>query len=449
MRGVPSLLIGYVRMRGGMDRSFGVKVLVIAAGALALRIFFTVVVNPQVPAIGDFYHYHDLANTIAMGHGYVVPGSVETGHAVPTAGHPPLWPELLSIVSRLGGDGAPVGQHGLDGYTAHRLTGGLVGAATVIAIGYLGRRAGGTGVGLLAAGLAAVYPILIAADESLMPETLLGLCVAISMLIAYRMLDAPSAWWAFALGLAIGVSSLARSEALVLLPVLALPVVWRRAVPGRLVAVRSGVACLGVIVAIAPWTIRNWARFDQLVIGSTNSGSVISGANCDDTYSGRDIGLWHFPCVGPSHPNEAEASALQRKRGYEYARDHAGRLPIVMTARVLRSFDLYQPWRGTTMNEGRTVTMARIGLVAYWLLLPLAVAGAVMLRRRREPLRVLLAPVLLVVLSSALGWGTTRFRHPAEIAIVLLAAVALSGAFAAVRAHRERVSAEAAAPRPT
>ena len=49
--------------------------------------------------------------------------------------------------------------------------------------------------------------------------------------------------------------------------------------------------------------------------------------------------------------------------------------------------------------------------------------------RRHAPLRVLLAPVLLVTIVSALGWGITRFRHAAEVSIVILAAVALSALY--------------------
>jgi hypothetical protein len=96
---------------------------------------------------------------------------------------------------------------------------------------------------------------------------------------------------------------------------------------------------------------------------------------------------------------------------------------------VLRTWDFYDPWEAVAFNEGRDRTVSRIGLVVYWLLFPLAVAGAVLLARRRAPLRILLAPVLMVTIISATGWGITRFRHAAEISIVILAAVALSAAY--------------------
>jgi hypothetical protein len=57
---------------------------------------------------------------------------------------------------------------------------------------------------------------------------------------------------------------------------------------------------------------------------------------------------------------------------------------------------------------------------------PLAVAGAVVLRRRGERLWLLAAPVLLVTLVAATSYGSTRFRVAAEIPIVVLGSVALA-----------------------
>jgi 4-amino-4-deoxy-L-arabinose transferase-like glycosyltransferase len=427
-------------MGKGADRTFALRLLLIAAAGLALRVLYTVVLDPHQTGIGDFYHYHDLANTIADGYGYVDPGSVLAGHAMPTAGHPPLWPELLSVVSRLGGSGAPVHSFGSHGYIAHRLTGGFVGTGTLIAIGYLGRRAAGPRVGLIAAGIGALYPVLIAADGSMMSETLFGFCVAISLLIAYRLLDNPNGWWALALGLAIGVSSLARSEGLLLLPILGIAAVWKNGTPG-FVATRFVIVFVGFAIAIAPWTIRNTLRFDRLVIGSNNSGSVVAGANCHETYYGKYTGLWSLRCVGAQGPNEAEAAAEQRHRAIDYASGHLSRLPVVLSVRLLRTFDLYQPWSTVLLNEGRPATASRIGLVCYWMLLPLAIVGLIVLRQRGVMLRILLAPVFLVIVSTLMGWGLTRFRHPAEITIVIFAAVAIS-------AGLDRISSARSGPSP-
>ncbi len=185
------------------------------------------------------------------------------------------------------------------------------------------------------------------------------------------------------------------------------------------------------LLVLVPWLARNWAEFGQPVL-STNSGSLAYGANCDAAYYSRQIGSW--PCypratVTPTH-DEADVSDDLRDTGLTYAHDHAGRIPAVVAVRVLRSFDLWSPARATRFEADigdRDVNVYRVGVAMYYLLLPLAIAGAVMLRRRGEPIGILLAPFALVVAISILGYGTPRFRVPAEIPLVVLAAVALSG----------------------
>jgi 4-amino-4-deoxy-L-arabinose transferase-like glycosyltransferase len=416
------------------DRAFTLRLFAIAAGALLLRVLYVTVLDPHQKGYGDFYYFHDVANAIADGYGHVDPGSLLAGHPVATAAHPPLWPELLSLVSRLGGSGAPIGTKGPNGFIAHRLTGGLVGTGTVVVIGYLARRVAGPRVGLVAAAIAAVYPVLIAADGSLMSESLFGLVVAIGMVLAYRLRDEPQAWLAVALGVVIGLASLVRSEGLILIALLAVPVVWNRRIPLHTVLSRLALVCVGVTLAIGPWTIRNSVRVHALVLGSTQQGALLAGANNHRTYYTDHIGWWDYFSLGPPGPgNEAQVSDRMRRKGTEYALAHAGRLPVVAAVRVLRTWDLYQPRSAMAINEGRDVTVSRIGLVFYWLLLPLAVLGAVALRVRHTPLRVLVAPVWLVTIVSAVGWGTTRFRHPAEISVVIFAAIGLTEGLDRVR----------------
>jgi hypothetical protein len=76
--------------------------------------------------------------------------------------------------------------------------------------------------------------------------------------------------------------------------------------------------------------------------------------------------------------------------------------------------------------EGRWVRADQAGVAVYYLLMPLAIAGGFLLRRRRPDLLVLLAPVALVVVLSLIGYGIPRFRAPAEVTIVVLAALAIS-----------------------
>jgi CHASE2 domain-containing sensor protein len=77
----------------------------------------------------------------------------------------------------------------------------------------------------------------------------------------------------------------------------------------------------------------------------------------------------------------------------------------------------------------RHVDAQRAAMVSLYLLAPFAVGGAVVLRRRREPLRVLIVPLVFVTLVAALSYGSTRFRVAAEPAIVVLASVGVASAW--------------------
>ena len=397
-------------------RRFHWILLGIAAAAVTIRLVYIYVLSPDVRGVGDWYYFHWQANLIASGHGFIEPFSyMFGGESFPSASHPPLWTVLLAAVSKLG-------------FThphAHRAVGAVVGGATVFVLGLLGRRVAGERVGLVAACVGAAYPLFIAADGSLMSESLYGLLVALTLLAAYRLHDRGDRTSAVLLGLAIGFACLVRTEALFFIPLLVVPVGWRL---GRDRAWNIGLACLAALIVVTPWTIRNWSVFGRPVAISTNGPAVLKGANCAKTYGGVDIGYWRLDCIGFTPEdvrNEAKTGVRFTKEALGYIGDHVTELPPVLAARVLRTWDLYQPARMVAFAEGRSLNAERAGIVVYYGLMLLAIWGVVVLRRRREPLWILLMPAVMVTIVS-LGWyGVPRFRHAFEIPLVVLASLAL------------------------
>jgi hypothetical protein len=224
---------------------------------------------------------------------------------------------------------------------------------------------------------------------------------------------------------------------------------------------RFGWACLATVVVLAPWTIRSSIALGEPVLGGTTSGGLFAGANCHLTYYGSAIGDWRFQCLklnpGP-RGNEAQKEDFWRNQGIDYAKDHLGRLPVVVGARILRAWDLYSPSQAQFVAEveGRPTWTSQLGLVMYYPILALAVCGVIVLRQRKRMLWILLAPPVLVTITCAIGFGLTRYRMPAEPSLLVLAAVAVDAfirqrAAAAVRpsvasrrqgaASRARVSA--------
>jgi 4-amino-4-deoxy-L-arabinose transferase-like glycosyltransferase len=396
-------------------RGFRGWLLGIVAVGVALRLVHVLAIAPSTAIFSDGFFFHWVGKAVADGHGYVNPAEFFfKGNSVPTATHPPLYTLVIAAATKLG----------ITGDEAQRSLGCIFGAGTIAVIGLLGRRVAGPRAGLVAAAIAACYPLLIAADGALMSETLYSLLIGLALIAAYRVRDDPGWRRAAVLGVVIGLAALTRAEALLLLPLLALPAAWRR---WRLL----GAVVLATVVVVAPWTVRNWTTFDRPVLISTNDGVTLAGSNCAATYHGRDLGSFDTGCIGPARfpANEARQAAQYRSDATSYAGDHLGRVPVVIGARILRVWGLYQPTRLAYDAQNRRLAVQEAGVLFSYALIPFAVFGAVMLRRRGEPLFVLLAPVLLVTITCALTYGGLRLRQAAEVPLVVLAAIGMVAAW--------------------
>jgi 4-amino-4-deoxy-L-arabinose transferase-like glycosyltransferase len=401
----------------------------IAVGGLVLRLIYAYVIVKSRPLLGDALEFQQQANLLASGHGLIEPQVWFAQHiARPSADKPPVYPLLEAVISLVGGRT----------WAWHDIVDLVAGTATIWVTGLLGHAVGegrwrgghGTGasgssargarLGLIAAGIAAVYPLLIAADGSLRSESLFALFVTLSLLCALRLREAPSARRAITLGFVIALAALTRSEGLLLVALLPFGLAgWRR-------GLTSVAAC---VVVLSPWLVHCWVTFGQPVLISTNVGGLLAGANCPQTYHGPLLGQWDLACLPPAtHANEAVESDHLRDVGLRYARDHAGRLPVVIIARVGRSFELFLPqqqWAMEAFFEGRNEKVEEAGVLVYYVVALLAIPGTVLLWRRRGPWRILLSPLVPVIFVSVTGYGFTRFRVGAEPALIVLAAVTL------------------------
>jgi 4-amino-4-deoxy-L-arabinose transferase-like glycosyltransferase len=412
-----------------LPRNFGARLALAVLAGLIVRLLYVALFARKIALFGDAVTYHEWAQTIANGTGWVKVPHAELGlyHVAPepSAEHPPLFSLVLAGFWKLG----------VHTYTAQKLVVCFIGASTVAFTGLAGREAGGERVGLIAAGIAAVYPFLWVADGSLLAESLYAACMAASLWLALRFLRTRSLADAGWLGVAVGLAALSRGEAVLLVLLLLLPLAWKDR------SFKAGALMLaGFALVVAPWTARNFAKFEQPVLVSTNSNSVFAGANCDPVYHGDLIGLWSFSCYGEVKPGDESQEAVEyRRQGFDYARDHAGRVPLVAAIRLGRVWDLYRPLQQVQYEflEGRSRWASRAGLVLYYPTLILAIAGVVVLRRRRFPVWPFLAFALTVSIVALSVYGITRFRIAAEPALIVLAAVTVDFA---LRRRAERRS---------
>ncbi len=420
-----------------LGRRFLLGLAAITGFGLVVRVVYVLAVTQynKNPIYDEFY-YVGQSVRLADGHGFTVP---IVGGA--SALHPPLTVLVVTPATWL--FGVPVGA------VPQRITMALLGAVAVGVIGWLGAVVAGPRVGLIAAFLAAVYPNLWIPSGIVMSETLAVLITALLLIATYRMLGHPSWVSAVLLGLGCGAAALTRSELALFVLLLLIPAVLvTRGLTGR---ARLGLGALGVVVAtlvVAPWIVRNLATFHDPTYLSTGDGGLLLGANCDPTYSGSLIGYWSLPCsvAVADSKDPSVLSARQDHAARQYIGHHLDRLPLVIAAREGRIWDVFQPFQTARFDslEGRPLNASWAGIWAYWVLAPLAVVGFVLLGRtgvRRWPL---LMPPLLIALLAAGAYGIIRFRAPAEVSIVVLAAVTVDAGWRALRSRRSTPAVPAA-----
>jgi hypothetical protein len=187
--------------------------------------------------------------------------------------------------------------------------------------------------------------------------------------------------------------------------------------------------------------VHNLARFEETVLLSAGFEVTLATANCDRTYYGPFTGYWNLQCAidvidqrGLTFANseQPERSEAWREATFDYIGDHLDRLPFVLGARWGRVTGLYRPVQQADLDvfpDTRERWVANGGLVVWYPLAGLAVAGTIVLRRARRIAYPLVVPFAIVLITVAVTFGQTRYRASAEATVCVLAAVALDAAW--------------------
>jgi 4-amino-4-deoxy-L-arabinose transferase-like glycosyltransferase len=243
-----------------------------------------------------------------------------------------------------------------------------------------------------------------------------------------------------------GAAALTRSELLLLVPLVVVPLALltgtielRKKLQWLLV---SG---LTTVVVLAPWVGYNLTRFEHPVFLSTGYEVTLLTASCDTTYYGSLTGYWSQNCgiTTPRRADQSQKALAYREAALDYISAHRARVPVVVLARWGRITGVFRPTQQARLDhlvEGREGWVAWSSLAMFYVIAPLAIAGAVMLRRRRVPVLPLVALPAIALIAVTLTFATNRYRAIAEGALVLLAAVAIDAGFRWLRARRHRSS---------
>jgi 4-amino-4-deoxy-L-arabinose transferase-like glycosyltransferase len=413
--------------------SFGAVLALIALGAFAVRLA-AIYTRSTNFGFSDATYFYTQGRALAHGAWFVngLPYLMD-GHKSPSAVHPPLFSMVLGLFSFLRFESIRSQQV---------LTAAFIGVGTVVLVGLAGRRLASARAGLIAAAIAAISPNLWTNDRLLLSESLVALLAAAVVVAAVAYTQQRTPTRAFAIGALLALLTLTRAEGLMLFVLLAVPLVI---LGGSGATARTRVRDLALVAVagaliVGPWALFNLSRFNAPTFISTNDGGVLADSYCNATFNGIKVGWWEEKCLPPARPgDESQESRRLRKQALDYVRGHTKAVPRVVALRVGRLIELYRPWQTALLDgvEGRGLAVARAGTIAWFLVMPLGIAGIIVLGARRRPVLPIVALVAVSVLTGAVFYGSPRFRVVAEVAMILSTGVALDALWSACNATRQ------------
>jgi 4-amino-4-deoxy-L-arabinose transferase-like glycosyltransferase len=291
----------------------------------------------------------------------------------------------------------------------------------------------------VAAGLFAIYPTFVFVTATYHQTNwavllLLGICA-----IAVNLAEGASRLRFGALGgFVCGLAALNRSEMLIVGPVvLALGAAWRRrpSEVAKVVVVSASI----MAVTLAPWTIRNYERFEKFVPTAQSAGYNLwkgynpytNGSGNMSDHSGAAESILPFIAPGPmyeSHVDDAYMSAMRA----DVAASSAGRLARLETTKALLlwGFD----W---TDHE----VTGRLAYRLPWLVTNLfALVGLYVVWRRRQrvsaaPAAIFATASLLLTIAYVVTSVHARYRMHIEPFLFILCGIALEAVWMRLCAH--------------
>ncbi|MEN6558153.1 MAG: glycosyltransferase family 39 protein [Thermoguttaceae bacterium] len=363
--------------------------------------------------MGDSESYWHLAQTIAQGEPYCF--GVHHARAFRTPGYPVL---LAPIVHWAGDTPTAI--------LLARAEAALLGTLAVGLVWWLARLLFDARVALLAAALATFYPGAILLSALILSEAPFCPLMLLQLALWTLAWQSPTArrqgYWAFCGGLVAGIATLMRPSWLLFTPLAALGALafcrgaWRR--HGRI----AGWMCLGLALAMTPWWIRNAMVFGRFVPTTLQVGaSLYDGLNPQATGASNMDFVARFESEQPKSPDfEWRLDRRLRDESLQWTRSHEGQAMRLVAEKFIRMWNVWP-------NEPRFSSWPVRGVVffTYTPLLFFAIIGACKTFGRGWPYPIGWFPAAYLTLLHVVFVSSLRYREPAMLAMLALAAAAM------------------------
>jgi 4-amino-4-deoxy-L-arabinose transferase-like glycosyltransferase len=341
----------------------------------------------------------------------------------------PLFPLFLAGLFKLGGES----------FFYIRIVQAVLGAIIALQIALIGRRVGGSGVGIVAGALWAIYPMGVFMSGILYPAILLTSLMTSAVLCLLAKRDSPAyvAWVALA-GLLLGAGTLTKPMVFSSIVVVALWLFTQRR-SSRLRLLLVSIFLGSALMSLLPWTLHNAVKHGEFVpVESRSLDELVPWAGSATTptmESKRGQGQL-IQAKGDSTPvaqpiADSTLAGMLTRMAKRYPGEFVSFFELYPTrVGFLKQSQREQARRKKTERFVRYIPFGSdlVMTVSIFSVGPLylfAVVGIASMWRGREKRRELSLFVLLVMsfaLSYAVSWGKIRYRIPVDPYIILLSA---------------------------
>jgi 4-amino-4-deoxy-L-arabinose transferase-like glycosyltransferase len=399
--------------------------------ALAVRV--ADVESTSYRPINDAGSYLTLASEIARTGGYStshLPGSGAGGTRGPSAYFAPGFPYYLAAVDLISGNRTRRG----GAIHPARISQAVLGTITVGLVGLVAFELFGGTVTLIALALAAIYPVLVELSAVLVAENLMTALILAATWTGLRARRSAHPYrWIGAGGVLAGLATLTHVNSLLVIAPLAFAA-WR----ARRGWIAPALLLAATLLTITPWIVRNAVTMHRFVFVTDETGITLRGTYNSASAAYRPAPykwriFYGIPGERPlvkqeSRLTEPQLSARLERQAFHYIGTHPFSPLAAAYHNSLRLLELEGAfaWRASAHAQGIPRGLANAGVICFWLLCALALAGAFTHRVRAAPPWVWVIPLLMWISAALINAETPRFREPVEPFLILSAACALA-----------------------
>ena len=306
-----------------------------------------------------------------------------------------------------------------------RLVLALLGVVACYVVYLLGKELAGENVGVIAAGLVAVSPVMAGFSILFLSETVFAIAMLISLWVLVKLANVKwgdndrfqgSLWSALA-GISLAAAFYVRPSWLLILPIVVVLILWSAKGHRVRALERAVLLILGFAVMLLPWVYRNYQVTGHFVPTTLWAGpSLYDGLNpqatgdSDMTFFERDQVM--------NRMSEYEMNRYYTKQAVEYARQHPGHVIQLMGAKLLR---YWKPWPNAPQFRSWWM-MAAVSVIFLPAML-LAVYGGWVSRDQSLLLLITVGPIIYFSLIHLVFVSSLRYRLPAEYSLYILTAI--------------------------